>query len=174
MKIVYTILLLLSTLDLIKAMDVPAGLTTLIEHPLNISETSDPSRRGAFSVPADGAIIIADGIISYLSIRSINHQEKKFEYSFRTFSTVFKMEITGNGQLFENYYKITSPGSNSRDARVIDRGSKLMIDAGIYKAEWSADRYIYFDPDQYEVSTGSEADYEHMISEAEQGAAANP
>ena len=142
---------------------VPPELLEIIADPPTISQTPNPMKRGSFNVPKDsGAIIQGEDFIAFVTLQ--DHQgDNSAKYTFRTFSKEFKLEISGEGELYEYYYRISDPHSSSCDSRVIDRGSKLTIDAGLFKAEWSSQRYIYYDPDRFSIVAATLDEYRNQI-----------
>ena len=83
-------------------------------------------------------------------------------YKFRAYSKQDKLEVSGDGAVFERYYRVSDPHSFSDDSSVVDRGSQLTIDAGIFTVEWSLGNYIYLQ-DGISAVEGSERDYESKI-----------
>ena len=71
--------------------------------------------------------------------------------------------MSGDGELYERYYKVRDLNSITSEVSVIDRGSKLIIDAGFFKANWSAGGYIYLDKG-IAASVGDEAAYRLKIN----------
>lgn len=142
---------------------VPPELLEIIADPPTISEAPNPMKRASFNVPKDsGAILQGDDFISFVSLQDQQGTDS-VKYTFRTYSKQFNLEISGDGELYEHYYKISDPHSSSCDSRVIDRGSKLTIDAGLFKAQWSSQRYIYYDPDRFSIVAATLDDYKNQI-----------
>jgi hypothetical protein len=84
------------------------------------------------------------------------------KYTFKKYSKKFKVEITGEGSVFERYYSVSDPKSEKRESTVMDKGSELFIDAGLFRAEWSLGDYLYC-PDSMVVNEASQVDYESKI-----------
>jgi hypothetical protein len=152
------ILLCLLGLPAFSAM-LPQSLVDTIQTPPNISEGAS----GGFPVPqGSGVILRGKEFISYLFLESGPSSESA-KYTFRTFSTVHKLEIQGRGEVFERYYRVSDPAEPNSNTTVIDRGSILDIDAGIFKITWSAGPYIYLGKGKVKAEAGSEERYLEII-----------
>lgn len=136
-----------------------AELREIIKNPPSISESSS----GGFTVPKDGgAILIGPGFISYISLFEEKDSDSA-SYKFRTYSTIHKLEIGGEGKVFERYYRISDPTIPSNGTSVIDKGSNLQIDAGLFLIEWSVGRHLYARKDTVKIQAGTEAQYLELI-----------
>jgi len=155
---ILTIILTSFSCQLASAIDIPHGFEALIENPPSISANHTKSHK--FEKPS--VILQSKDFIALITIS----EEKmgKAKYQFRTYSKIHKLEVSGEGELYENYYSISDPNSEKNERRVIDKGSKLVIDAGIFKVEWSAGSYIYFG-EGVTAEVGDEVDFRIKIKE---------
>ncbi|RCS41046.1 hypothetical protein DTL42_20870 [Bremerella cremea] len=141
--------------------NIPWQLKAEIKRAPSISNSS-PTK--SFKVPLkDGVIIKGKDFISFLQI----HKTKNFNrerYSFRTYSKKYDAEVSGKGKVEENYYHIRRAGTNS-SAEVVDKGSTLTIDAGLFSVLWSAGQWIYVSPSKATVTEGTIDEYHKVIEE---------
>ena len=108
----------------------------------NPPSISDPDHTLAHKFEDPSVILEGKDFIALITLIKTG-EEDKMKYRFRTYSKTFKVEVSGDGELYERYYKVKDPNSMTTD--IIDRGSQLIIDAGFFKAQWSAGGYIYLD-----------------------------
>lgn len=126
---------------------------------------SDSSPTKSFKVPQEGGVIISGkDFISFLQIRKTKNPDRE-RYTFKTYSKKYAAEVTGKGKVEENYYRIRQVGTKS-GMEVFDKGSTLMIDAGLFSVLWSAGQWIYVSPAKATVIKGTLEDYEKAIEEA--------
>lgn len=131
-----------------------------VKNPKSISK----SYKKSFSIPNDkGALIIGKEFISYIEL--VDNKTYSSNYKFRTFSLKHKLEISGEGKVFEYYYRIKDPLNKTSVVTVIDKGSVLEIDAGLFKVDWSAGRYLYLDNDNLKIQASTEQMYEEKIKQ---------
>ncbi|MFN4152093.1 MAG: hypothetical protein ACK4IX_14220 [Candidatus Sericytochromatia bacterium] len=133
----------------------------LVKNSKSISENYTKS----FHVPNDkGALIIGEDFISYIELLDNNTpSNRSSNYKFRTFSLKHKVEISGEGKVFEHYYSVKDPFNKKSTVTVIDKGSVLEIDAGLFKVEWSAGRYLYLNSNDIKIQESTEQMYEEKI-----------
>lgn len=133
-----------------------------VKNPKSISKNYNNS----FYVPNDkGALIIGEEFISYIELLdNTTPSNNTCNYKFRTFSLKHKVEISGEGKVFEHYYRIKDPFNKKSTVTVIDKNSVLEIDAGLFKVEWSAGRYLYLD-NNLKIQASTEEMYEEKIKQ---------
>jgi hypothetical protein len=137
--------------------EIPAELRAIIQNPPTVSPVE-----GGTHFPKEGGLLIeSTDFISFIRIIKKEGTDDR-DYEFRTYSKKFKMEITGKGSVFERYYRVSDPNSEKREKTVIDKESKLFIDAGLFKAEWSLGDYLYC-PKSMATHEATESDYESRI-----------
>lgn len=145
-------------IHLTSALELPLGLEARIENPPSISENYSLSHK--FEKPS--VILEGKDFIAWITLK--DGDDGKSHYSFRAYSKVHKLEVSGKGELYERYYRVTDPNTGKNESRVIDKGSKLIIDAGLFRVRWSAGSYIYLQ-DGISVEVGDEVDYRLKIKE---------
>jgi hypothetical protein len=152
-------LLTLSFLALRAAAEPPAKLLELMRNPSDLSGMYT----GAFTVPRDrGAILFGPGFVSFLSLVELPGRGAA-SYQFRTFSRVHKLEVRGEGELLEKYHRISDPAQPQEGFHMVDKGSQLVIDAGLFKIRWSAGRHLYAQAGQVKIQAGTEKDYLALV-----------
>jgi hypothetical protein len=131
----------------------PTEIMNIVKNPPTLKH----GLRGVHFPEKNGLLIQSPEFISHITIIK---QESVAErrYTFRTYSNKFRKEIVGEGRVFEHYYRISDPHSNKDSTTVIDKDSILLIDAGLFKAEWSLGDYIYL-PDAMTVKEAPLSDY---------------
>jgi hypothetical protein len=137
--------------------EIPAELTSIIKNPPTVSR----SKHGAHFPEKGGLLIESPDLISFIQIIKKDGTDDR-KYTFRTYSKKFKVEITGEGSVFERYYRVSDPNSEKRESTVVDKGSEPFIDAGLFRAEWSLGDYLYC-PDSMVVNEASQLDYDSKI-----------
>lgn len=141
---------------------IPWQLKALMKRAPSISDDSPVE---SFGVPSEGgAIITSDDFICFLEVSKTKSSDRD-RYKFRTYSKKYDAEVSGKGKVQENYYRIRRPSTNS-GAEVVDKGSTLMIDAGLFSVLWSAGHWIYVSPSKATVTKGTLADYEEAVEAA--------
>ena len=139
----------------LSAIEVPKGMLALIANPPSISK--DRLNERSFTFKNKSAIVEGEDFIAYLELAS-EADVSASTYRFRSYSKQFKLEISGEGRVFERYYRIKDPSGKASASRTIDRGSKLVIDAGLFKVRWSSGNHIYIGKG-FTAKPGSEEDY---------------
>ena len=93
----------------------------------------------------------------------LEEASKKATYSFRTYSRIHKVEISGKGSVNENYYVIEfMPPDGKKEQLMIDKGSVKHVDAGLFKAEWSAPNSLHFNEKEAKIKTAGIKEYEKL------------
>lgn len=138
--------------------EVPAELQSIIKNPPSLKR----GKSGTHFPATGGLLIESPDFISFVSITKQDNSTER-DYTFKTYSKKFKQEVAGEGLVFEHYYRVSDPNSEKRTSSVIDKGSVLFIDAGLFKAEWSLGDYLYL-PDTIKVKEASLEDYTALIT----------
>lgn len=137
----------------------PADFDKLIKNPPAISVNN----KKGFQVPNGESVILEnEKFISLITITRVDEHDRAL-YQFWTYSKIFKKEITGKGSVFEHYYRITTTTDGQKSYAVIDKGSVLNIDAGIFKVEWSAGNYLYFNHQEIKANIGDFSEYQKRM-----------
>ena len=139
--------------------ETPANLGALMANPPSISDHHTLTHKFEDS----SVILESKDFIALITLTKTANSDK-VQYRFRTYSKTFKMEVSGDGELCERYYKVIDLNSEKHESSLIDRGSKLIIDAGCFKATWSAGGYIYLNKGISAI-VGEEAAYQKKIKE---------
>jgi len=143
------------------AQRLPEAVDRLSKEPISVSGGPSGRSGNSFDIPdGQAAIIESEELVCLLELREAGSNGRT--YTFRTFHKPSGYEITGEGEVFERYYRILRPGQ-SQSTRVVDRGSVLFVDAGFLKIRWSLGRWLYYDPKLVSVSSGSKAEYEAKV-----------
>jgi hypothetical protein len=137
--------------------EVSQALRERIENPPSISTNYTHSY--TFKTPS--ALIEGKDFVAFLALTK-QADSDKVTYRFRSYSKRHKLEVTGQGEVFERYYRIADPSAKQHDDEVFDRGSQLLIDAGLFKIEWSSGNHIYYQ-DGFTVVEAKESEYEAKI-----------
>jgi hypothetical protein len=140
-------------------MEVPRDSETLMESPPSISENHTKTHK--FEKPT--VILESEDFVAMITLSE--KVDDKVRYRFKAYSKIHKLEVSGGGELFERYYSVSAPNSEEEQnkSRVFDKGSKLIIDAGIFKVTWSAGSYIYLQ-NGVSAEVGDEIDYRIRIT----------
>lgn len=136
----------------------PEELIRTIEFPPPISANQP---KGYPIQQGKGGLLENKDFICYLEL-SGDVSSTESTYRFRTFSKKHKLEVSGTGKVHEHYYSLKDPNQKST-SRVIDKGSNLIIDAGLFTIGWSAGRWLYADADALTVTEATEKDYEARV-----------
>jgi hypothetical protein len=144
-------------------MPYPANFIEALKSPPIIAKIDQINVKAIKLDPKSTVIITGSDFISFLLIDG-RPDEKVTTYHFWSYSKKFKLEVTGDGELYENYWRISNPNdtSGNRSEISIDKGSKKMINAGLFQMEWSKGDYIYV-VDGYTVENGGLKDYKAAI-----------
>jgi hypothetical protein len=142
--------------------EIPQELKNIVMNP--------PMLEGkGFQVPKDsGAIIKGEGYVSLITLEEAENDGcTTGRYQFRTYSTIHKIEVRGEGTVMEKYYRIAAPGQ--KGGFLVDKGSQLQIDAGLFKVQWSLSRWIYAGKKEEKnedvtIQAGSEEEYLKWIN----------
>lgn len=124
---------------------------------------SGNSPRGgqSFDIPENqGALIETSGLLCLVELHDAKPNRRT--YTFRCLHKDSGIEITGDGEVFERYYRLKRP--DHKGSRVVDRGSSLTIDAGFLRMRWSLGRWIYYDQSIASVSAASATDFETRVN----------
>lgn len=147
---------LLSILTLNLNAQIDIKLQSIIKNPPSVSEGPNKS----FKIPEKGGVLIdAQEFISYIEVlaRDGDYGQK---YKFRTYSKIFKLEVSGEGRVFWRYYEIADPTQKGQKTiTTLDMGSNLYIEAGLFKIEWSLGSYLYYEPSRVTITEGGRVDY---------------
>ncbi len=135
---------------------VPEEFLKLTKNPPSISKKP----KTTFTFNESSAIIEGNGFFSFLTLEET--KDGRVKYRFRTFSKTHGLEITGKGVVFEKYYRITDPKTGATVPALVDKGSKLKIDAGLFTLQWSLGNHIYLDKG-ITAAAATEAEYDERI-----------
>jgi len=151
----------------------PEAFRTLVQNPPSISEGLVD--RESFTVGDASAIIEGKEFVAHIAFSTVaGADDSASSYHFRSYSKTHHLEVRGSGKVFERYFRIQDPNDDENRSEVIDRGSELVIDAGLFKIEWSAGNHLYFDGKKYTVKLGTYPEYEALTKQSEQGGADQP
>jgi hypothetical protein len=89
--------------------ETPANWGALMANPPSISDHQALTRRiHKFDDPS--VILEGKDFIALITLTK-NINDDKVQYHFRAYSKTFKVEISGEGELYERYYKVTDLNS---------------------------------------------------------------
>ena len=139
---------------------IPDDLQEIMRRPPSVSEGYEKG----FTLPlGKGVLISGPEFVSFIELQE-DVSSAECTYTFRTFSRKHKLEITGGGRVFENYYRIRNPRAAAHETIVFDKGSVLEIDAGMFKIQWSSGRHLYLAPKDMTIEASSGEAYNNAVN----------
>lgn len=151
------------------SVEVPDAFRELIDKPSDLSEGS-PEEIRSIKVEDEGVILETKEFICHIQITrgasKLDDDGSVYDsisvYNYRCYSKNFNLVVSGRGRVFEKNLEISEPIRRPKDKELVDTGSNLIINCGVFLLRWSAGDHIYFGAGT-EALLGSADDYWKMI-----------
>lgn len=137
----------------------PLELQRILENATLICETNAKDVKTIKLDPDESVVIQGPEFIACIMFKE-NLNDAITTYRFWTFSKKLGLQVTGSGELLENYWRVSKVNDKGETVSLtaIDRGSITKVNAGIFKIEWSKGDFLYY-TDAVLVKKGDFEDY---------------